>query len=95
MTANYHNTLHYTYPPSPQAQAQADAIRIVAEALSSGSTDSENAAMAAKLALAQSYVEMYGQMGSTSNTMLFQERPADLNALLAQASAVLSNPVSK
>eukprot|EP00622_Pseudochattonella_farcimen_P001380 FR736059.1.p1 GENE.FR736059.1~~FR736059.1.p1 ORF type:complete len:149 (+),score=19.42 FR736059.1:373-819(+) len=77
------------------AKEQADAIRIVAEALDSGSTDNENTAMAAKLALAHIYVQMYGQMGSTSNTMLFQERPADLNALVAYASVVLSNPGSK
>ncbi len=42
---------------------------------------------AATLLLAREYVSMYGQMGAQSNTMLFQERPADLNALLAQASA--------
>lgn len=27
---------------------------------------------------------MYGQMGAASNTMMFQERPGDVNALLAQ-----------
>ena len=32
---------------------------------------------------------MYGLMGSQSNTMIFSERPGDLNALMAQASAIL------
>lgn len=29
---------------------------------------------------------MYGEMGKSSNTMLFNDRPADVNALIAQAS---------
>ena len=33
---------------------------------------------------------MYGEIGSKSNTMIFSERPADINALLAQVSAVMS-----
>jgi hypothetical protein len=32
---------------------------------------------------------MYGEMGSKSNTMIFNERPADFNALLAQASSIM------
>lgn len=28
---------------------------------------------------------MYGEMGKASNTMLFSDRPADVNALIAQA----------
>jgi hypothetical protein len=33
---------------------------------------------------------MYSLMGQKSNTMIFSERPGDVNALLAQASAVMS-----
>ena len=33
---------------------------------------------------------MYSEMGQKSNTMIFSDRPADINALLAQASAVMS-----
>jgi hypothetical protein len=40
---------------------------------------------AAKLALAREYVAMYGEMGSKSNTIMFNDRPADVNALLSQA----------
>ena len=32
---------------------------------------------------------MYGEMGAASNTMLFSDRPADVNSLLAQAATVL------
>ena len=33
---------------------------------------------------------MYASIGEKSNTMIFNDRPADANALLAQASAVIS-----
>jgi hypothetical protein len=33
---------------------------------------------------------MYGEIGSKSNTMIFADRPADINVLMAQAGAVLS-----
>lgn len=36
------------------------------------------------------YITMYGEMGKQSNTMIFADRPADVNALLAQASKVIS-----
>ena len=32
---------------------------------------------------------MYGDIGQKSNTMIFNTNPADVNALLAQASAVV------
>jgi hypothetical protein len=35
------------------------------------------------------YIDMYASMGKTSNTMIFSERPADINALMAQAATVL------
>lgn len=38
---------------------------------------------------------MYSDIGQKSNTMIFSDRPADVNALLAQASTVvkaLNNP---
>jgi len=77
-----------------KAQAQAEAIKAIAAALEEGANP-ENATLAARLSLAQDYVKMYGEIGSTSNTMLFQEKPGDLNALLAQASAVLGAGVGK
>jgi regulator of protease activity HflC (stomatin/prohibitin superfamily) len=62
------------------AEAQAEALRkIAAELQKSGGME------AAKLALAKDYVTMYGEMGRESNTMIFNERPADVTALLAQA----------
>jgi hypothetical protein len=31
---------------------------------------------------------MYGEMGAKSNTMIFSDKPADINSLMAQAGAV-------
>jgi regulator of protease activity HflC (stomatin/prohibitin superfamily) len=62
------------------ALAQAEALRTIALELEKpGGTE------AARLALAREYVSMYGEMGSKSNTILFNDRPADVSALLAQA----------
>ena len=67
-----------------KATAQAEAIaRIAAELKTDGGMD------AAKLALASEYVEMYGEMGSKSNTMIFNDRPGDVAGLLAQAAAAV------
>ncbi len=35
------------------------------------------------------YIAMYSDIGQKSNTMIFSDRPADVNALLAQATAVV------
>jgi regulator of protease activity HflC (stomatin/prohibitin superfamily) len=67
-----------------QADAQAAALRMIAAELKS-----PTGADAARLALAREYVQMYGDMGQKSNTILFNERPADVTALLAQAVAAL------
>ena len=32
---------------------------------------------------------MYSDIGQKSNTMIFSDRPADVNALMAQAAAVM------
>ena len=67
-----------------KATAQAEAIaRVAAELEKGGGMD------AAKLALASEYVEMYGEMGSKSNTMIFNDRPGDVAGLLAQAAAAV------
>jgi regulator of protease activity HflC (stomatin/prohibitin superfamily) len=67
-----------------RAQAQAEAIaRIASELQKPGGED------AARLALAKDYVQMYGEMGSKSNTMMFSDRPADMKSLLAQAAMTL------
>jgi len=68
-----------------RAQAQADAIAKIAEQLRK-----DQGMDAARLALARDYVNMYGEMGSKSNTILFNERPADFGALIAQASLALN-----
>lgn len=72
-----------------RAQAQAFAIAAVANALS-GKTGGQ-ATEAAKLLVAREYISMYSEIGSKSNTMIFSERPGDVNALLAQAAAVFSS----
>ena len=69
-----------------KAKTQAEAIRLIAEAL-----QGPEGRAAAELAIAKQYVEMYGEMGKMSNTMLFSDRPADIRALLAQAATVLGN----
>lgn len=64
-----------------KADATAQAIRVIAaELIKSGGPE------AAKLAIAKQYIEMYGEMGSKSNTIMFNDRPADVNSLLAQAA---------
>ena len=62
------------------ADAQAKALRVISEEL-----NKPGGQEAARLALAREYVTMYGEMGKQSNTILFNERPADVNALLTQA----------
>jgi hypothetical protein len=37
---------------------------------------------------------MYSDIGQKSNTMIFNDRPADVNALFAQASAVMKAPLN-
>lgn len=78
-----------------EAEGEAEAIRLKAEAQSfairaiAAEVTKVGGSEAAKLALAREYVTMYGEMGKSSNTMLFSERPADANALLAQAALAI------
>jgi regulator of protease activity HflC (stomatin/prohibitin superfamily) len=62
------------------AQAQADALALISTQL-----NKQGGQEAARLALARDYVAMYGEMGQQSNTIMFNDRPADVNALLSQA----------
>jgi C-terminal region of band_7 len=41
------------------------------------------------------YISMYADMGQKSNTMIFSDRPGDINALFAQAASVLSATQTK
>lgn len=66
------------------ALARANAINVVAQAL-----ENKNGQDAAKLQVSREYIAMYGEIGSKSNTMIFSERPGDVNALIAQASAII------
>lgn len=68
-----------------RARAQAQAITVIAEALAGS-----HAGDAAKLHVAREYIAMYSDMGQKSNTMIFSERPGDVNALMAQAAAVIA-----
>lgn len=84
-----------------EAKGQADAMRLKAEAQAEAiariavEIQKPGGEEASKLALAKDYVEMYGEMGSKSNTMMFNDRPADVNALLAQASLAVSSTKSQ
>ncbi len=69
-----------------KAHAQAKAINIVAEALK-GTSSSD----AARLNVAHHLIRMYGDIGQKSNTMIFSDRPADMNSLIAQATAIVDN----
>ena len=66
--------------------AHAKALSLIAEQL----TTSEGR-QSAQIELAKAYIEMYGQMGEKSNTMIFSKEPGDIQALVAQAAAVLSS----
>lgn len=68
-----------------RAKAQAEAIKMIADEI-----QKPGGSNAATLALAREYVEMYGEMGSKSNTLMFNDRPADINSLISQASLALS-----
>merc|ERR1719148_440264 len=71
-----------------QADAQAEAIaKISAELNKAGGEE------AAKLALAREYVDMYGEMGSKSNTMFFNQSAGDINSLLVQAASAITTAV--
>jgi len=65
-----------------QASAQAEAIEKIAEQLGK-----DGGHEAAALALAKEYVKMYGEMGSKSNTMFFQESAGNAQSLVVQALA--------
>lgn len=68
------------------AQAHAQAISTLAVALKQ-----DGGAAAAQLQVAREYIDMYGRMAENSNTMIFSDRPGDVNALLAQAAAVVKS----
>ena len=78
-----------------EAEGEAEAIRIKAEAhavaIARVAAELEKAGGmdAARLSLAADYVDMYGEMGSKSNTMFFSDRPADLSSLLVQAATAV------
>mmetsp|Transcript_15318 Transcript_15318/g.42493 ORF Transcript_15318/g.42493 Transcript_15318/m.42493 type:complete len:411 (-) Transcript_15318:1240-2472(-) len=80
-----------------EAEGQAEAIRLTAKAqaealeLITNQINKKGGSEAAKLALAKEYVSMYGEMGSKSNTIMFNERPADVNALLSQAVVAIQS----
>jgi regulator of protease activity HflC (stomatin/prohibitin superfamily) len=72
-----------------KAAATAQAISVIAaELVKAGGQD------AAKLAIAKQYIEMYGEMGSKSNTIMFNDRPADINSLFAQAALAIRGTTS-
>jgi len=72
-----------------RAEAQAKSIQVIADALKT-----DQGKLAAQLQIAAKYIEMYGDIGQKSNTMIFSDKPGDLNSLLAQAALVI-NSVNK
>jgi regulator of protease activity HflC (stomatin/prohibitin superfamily) len=68
-----------------RALAQAKAIEIIANTLNKAGADE-----AARLNVAREYISMYSDIGKNSNTMIFSERPGDVNYLLAQAGSIFN-----
>jgi regulator of protease activity HflC (stomatin/prohibitin superfamily) len=84
-----------------EAQGQAEAIRLTAHAqaealeLIANQINKVGGSEAARLALAREYVSMYGEMGSQSNTIMFNDKPADVNALLSQAVVAMQSAATQ
>jgi len=84
-----------------EAQGQAEAIRLTAHAqaealeLIANQINKVGGSEAAKFALAREYVSMYGEMGSQSNTIMFNDKPADVNALLSQAVVAMQSAATQ
>lgn len=78
-----------------RAQGEATALRLVAEANAAavrvvGEAMSEKGGMdAANLKIAQEYVEAFGRLAKTSNTMIVPANAADVSSLIATAMTVL------
>lgn len=80
-----------------QAEAEGEAVAVKAKAIAhaeamqtiSKALQGDSAADAAKIQVAHAYIDMYSDIGQKSNTMIFNDRPADVNALFAQASTVV------
>ena len=72
-----------------KAKATAQTIKIITDAIS-GSEKSEKALL---YLIAEKNINMYGQIGSTSNTMIFNEKPADINSLIAQAKTIIDKKI--
>ena len=70
------------------ANAKAKAISIIAKALAEA-----GAPEAARLNVAEKYIQMYSDIGQKSNTMIFSNQPGDVNALFSQAAAVVANTI--
>mmetsp|Transcript_33565 Transcript_33565/g.44311 ORF Transcript_33565/g.44311 Transcript_33565/m.44311 type:complete len:348 (-) Transcript_33565:483-1526(-) len=73
-----------------RAQASAEAIIEIAKAISK-----EEGVTAAQMEVAKEYIKMYGEMAKQSNTMVFSDKPADINNLMAQAASVLKAAATK
>jgi len=84
-----------------EAQGQAEAIRLTAQAQAEAlevigsQLNKVGGNEAARLALAREYVNMYGEMGSQSNTIMFNDKPADVNALLSQTVVAMQSAAAQ
>ena len=70
---------------SCKSRSASAAINLVGNALAS-----KEGQIAAQLEIARDYVDMYGDMGQKSNTIMFQKDAGDVNGLLAQAATVFN-----
>ena len=71
-------------------QLRAESVRRSINIISSVINDPE---AALTYLIAEKQIEMQARIGATSNTIFFNKEPADLNALLMQAKAVLTTNI--
>ncbi len=64
-----------------QAEAMADALRTISEAVAA-----PNGRESARLLLARDYINMYGEMGKNSNTIMMGNKHGDIDTVLTRAA---------
>lgn len=72
------------------AEATADSIRIVAEAI-----QREGGVEAVKLRVADNYVDQFGKLAKTGNTLILPANLADMGSLIASAMSIIKSEEKK
>ena len=72
------------------AEATAKSIRVIASSL-----ESNKGTEAVMLKLAGDYIEKFGELAKTTNTMILPINTADVSGVIAQALAIYKNVIEK